>query len=142
MFIFAFSELVLDQIADRHQAYDPIIAHDREMAKSLISHLFHGQMNAFILTRRDDPGHVRYDWICKRSSAIFADRTNDIAFREKAKNVALNVSDDDRANVLRHQQFSYLSHRQLRPSSNYFSALGRENARNRHNRLLKGPQII
>jgi hypothetical protein len=94
-------------------------------------------MNAFILTRRDDPGHVRYDWICKRSSAIFADRTNDIAFRQKAKNIALNVSDDDRANVLRHQQFSNFSQSQMRPGSDYFSALGRENARNCHNRLLK-----
>jgi hypothetical protein len=46
--------------------------------------------------------------------------------------VALNISDDGRANVLRQQHFGDFSQCQMRLGSDDVSALGRKNARNRY----------
>ena len=43
----------LTKSADRHQANDPLMADDREMAKPSIGHFFHGHMNVLVLPRRD-----------------------------------------------------------------------------------------
>jgi len=51
-----FGESVFDQVADRYQADEVLMADDREMAKPSIGHFFHGHMNALILTHRDHHG--------------------------------------------------------------------------------------
>ena len=56
LFIFVLGESVLDQVPDRHQADEPLMADDREMAKPSIGHFFHRHMNALVLTRRDHHG--------------------------------------------------------------------------------------
>src|SRR2546429_3227028 len=59
VFIFVLGESVPDQVPDRHQANEPLLADDREMAKPSIGHFFHGYMNELVLTRRDHlGGHV------------------------------------------------------------------------------------
>ena len=56
VFILALGESVLDHVADRHQADEPLIPDDREMARAFVGHFFHGHMDAFILTRCDHLG--------------------------------------------------------------------------------------
>src|SRR5674536_321454 len=59
VFILAFVESVLDHVADRHQADEPLILDDREMARAFVRHFSHGHMDAFILARYDHlGGHV------------------------------------------------------------------------------------
>jgi hypothetical protein len=46
----ALSELVLDHVADRHQADEPFIPDDRKVARAFIGYFFHDRIDALILT--------------------------------------------------------------------------------------------